>query len=382
MTDILFKCPKCSKHLAVDGVAQGKVVNCVDCGQPIQVPMSAIVFRCPSCDWELSAPSDIAGKVFNCPNCKGDLSIPSPARTARISLSLRRPVSAERPSSDPSTTKAQVGRCPACNKALSKDAVVCVSCGLDLRTGEQWKPSGGSKTYPSDDIYRAPTPEQVVEKPGSVMVAVALIYGQVALTVLGFIVDWLTVGTAAMTLPNRNDIFGFFIELTLARGVNAGRNWARILNLVLTVIAVIVVPLILFLFPETLATDRPSVIGMILGIAMSLAASVLSFTPTANAWFRARPRREDGRATSGWVKAIGVVLFLFILWGWGGWLSPKGEKKAAEAPKVEQQASDKLTFKAEGYSIAPLAEGQNGTNMFLPATDGFAPNVNIQIQAY
>lgn len=46
------------------------------------------------------------------------------------------------------------------------------------------------------------------------------------------------------------------------------------------------------------------------------------------------------------------------------------------------QPSNKLTFKSEGYSIAPLAEGQKGTMMFLPATDGFAPNVNIQVQGY
>ena len=115
MADIFFKCPHCSKHLAVNEVAQGKVVKCVDCGKPIQVPMSVIAFKCPSCSCDLSAPSDIAGEVFNCSNCKGKLSIP---------------------------TKSRFRRCPACNEAISEDdAVVCVSCGLDLRTGKPLKSS-------------------------------------------------------------------------------------------------------------------------------------------------------------------------------------------------------------------------------------------------
>jgi len=46
----------------------------------------------------------------------------------------------------------------------------------------------------------------------------------------------------------------------------------------------------------------------------------------------------------------------------------------------------KLTFPAAGFSIAPLAapqkEAYQVVMMFRPATNGFAPNVNVQIQPY
>ena len=40
-----------------------------------------------------------------------------------------------------------------------------------------------------------------------------------------------------------------------------------------------------------------------------------------------------------------------------------------------------LTFTASGFSIRPL-EGWETLTMLLPASDGFAPNVNVQIQPY
>ena len=49
------------------------------------------------------------------------------------------------------------------------------------------------------------------------------------------------------------------------------------------------------------------------------------------------------------------------------------------------QAGDsdgKLTFKEAGFSIAPLKEPALFLIMSLPASDGFAPNVNVNIQSY
>ena len=64
---------------------------------------------------------------------------------------------------------------------------------------------------------------------------------------------------------------------------------------------------------------------------------------------------------------------------------------ATEKPRKSGDPEDKrensLRFKALGFSIAPL-EGTVGDApyqtimMFLPASGGFAPNVNIQIQPY
>ena len=44
-------------------------------------------------------------------------------------------------------------------------------------------------------------------------------------------------------------------------------------------------------------------------------------------------------------------------------------------------ASDQLTFRDAGFSIAPL-EGSETLMMVLPASDGFAASVNVQIQHY
>lgn len=43
--------------------------------------------------------------------------------------------------------------------------------------------------------------------------------------------------------------------------------------------------------------------------------------------------------------------------------------------------SDRLTFRAGGFSIEPL-EGFQVLAMTLPVSDAFAPNVNVQIQPY
>ncbi len=51
-----------------------------------------------------------------------------------------------------------------------------------------------------------------------------------------------------------------------------------------------------------------------------------------------------------------------------------------------QQAPARLYFHASGFSIAPLDVAQEGPHqvlfMMLPATESFAPNVNVQIQPF
>jgi hypothetical protein len=56
-------------------------------------------------------------------------------------------------------------------------------------------------------------------------------------------------------------------------------------------------------------------------------------------------------------------------------------------PCVAAEPTPRLHFQAGGFSIAPL-EGKSDTTavqalmMFLPVSDAFAPNVNVQIQPY
>jgi hypothetical protein len=51
-----------------------------------------------------------------------------------------------------------------------------------------------------------------------------------------------------------------------------------------------------------------------------------------------------------------------------------------------EEPAGKLMFKAAGFTIAPLDEKPAGfaqvLAMCLPASDGFAPNVNVQLQPY
>ena len=54
---------------------------------------------------------------------------------------------------------------------------------------------------------------------------------------------------------------------------------------------------------------------------------------------------------------------------------------------IPTHAQSRLDFPATGFSIAPLEVtpgdvGYTALSMSLPATDGFAPNVNVQIQQF
>jgi len=107
MADLLFKCPECSKHLAVDATSSNSTLTCPDCGQTISIPRVAILFKCPSCFHELAAPSNIAGERFHCSKCEVALVVPEPRR------------------------------CPACGFFVALDTIACGACGTDLQTGKR-----------------------------------------------------------------------------------------------------------------------------------------------------------------------------------------------------------------------------------------------------
>ena len=67
MTDVLFACPECSKHLVVDDEAVGKRISCPDCGNGIRVPEAGILFFCPSCKATLSAPDALSCLLYTSP---------------------------------------------------------------------------------------------------------------------------------------------------------------------------------------------------------------------------------------------------------------------------------------------------------------------------
>jgi hypothetical protein len=55
-------------------------------------------------------------------------------------IELEAPQEDEAPAEAPQTAPAQA-RCPRCGEAVGAEAVVCVSCGADTRTGEDYAPS-------------------------------------------------------------------------------------------------------------------------------------------------------------------------------------------------------------------------------------------------
>ena len=83
MTDVLFKCWKCSKNLAVSTKRIGKTYPCPQCEQPLMIPDSTIFYSCPVCNWSLCSPSKHAGETLTCPNC--DTSLIAPENTSEDS---------------------------------------------------------------------------------------------------------------------------------------------------------------------------------------------------------------------------------------------------------------------------------------------------------
>ncbi len=128
MAELLFKCAHCGKMLAIDSQGVGLSVNCTDCGQPTTVPAAAIEYRCPQCRAKLCAPLDLAGTACSCPACGHSSAVPAHSPI----LSLRR--SRETGADDADAAPGQ--RCPACGATAAPAAILCVQCGINLRTGK------------------------------------------------------------------------------------------------------------------------------------------------------------------------------------------------------------------------------------------------------
>jgi len=74
--------------------------------------MSDFKFNCPHCDQCLETEGNLAGLLLQCPNCGREITVPLAASESNTPI------------------------CPQCAKPLSPDAVLCVQCGYNLRTGQ------------------------------------------------------------------------------------------------------------------------------------------------------------------------------------------------------------------------------------------------------
>jgi len=91
MTDVLFKCWKCSKNLAVSIKRTGKTYPCPQCEQPLMVPDATIFYNCSACNWSLCSPPNHAEETLTCPNCDTSLIVPadSPEERAEETITIR-----------------------------------------------------------------------------------------------------------------------------------------------------------------------------------------------------------------------------------------------------------------------------------------------------
>lgn len=92
--------------------------------------MDGIEVVCANCGNQFTVSEDLAGLAVTCPRCERQVAVPSQseARAERPRLQVRR------------GTPITGGKvCPACNVAMPADAVICVHCGFDTRTGTTWQ---------------------------------------------------------------------------------------------------------------------------------------------------------------------------------------------------------------------------------------------------
>lgn len=127
MPDILFKCPNCSQGLAIDSDAAGSKIECTECGWKIVVPVPNVTWECPACSAALASSSSLVGEFLDCPTCGASGTVPGGAMETKPSLRLAH-------------------KCPSCDVPMEADAVICLSCGYDRRTGKKAQASLPSPT--------------------------------------------------------------------------------------------------------------------------------------------------------------------------------------------------------------------------------------------
>ena len=110
---------------------------------------------CPGCKAKLTVPETASGKTGRCRKCGATFVV------AAAEPSPEAETTATTPPAEASETTTRQIVCLSCGGDLPPDAVICVHCGLDLRTGEalstrvEAEPSGTSPTS-----RLAPTPQR------------------------------------------------------------------------------------------------------------------------------------------------------------------------------------------------------------------------------
>jgi hypothetical protein len=75
--------------------------------------MPDISFKCGTCGKHLVIDNAGAGQTINCPDCNASMTIPS----------------------NPNALPPMGRNCSSCGAAINQDAVICINCGVHLKTG-------------------------------------------------------------------------------------------------------------------------------------------------------------------------------------------------------------------------------------------------------
>jgi phage FluMu protein Com len=88
-----------------------------------------VQFTCEHCGKVLAADDQHAGKQGKCPQCAGVFTIPTAPAGEETN--------AEADQVDQGTVESGPKACPSCGAAADAEAVICVSCGYNFKTGKQ-----------------------------------------------------------------------------------------------------------------------------------------------------------------------------------------------------------------------------------------------------
>lgn len=97
-----------------------------------------ISFSCPHCGQHLDADESAAGEELPCPSCQKRIRVPQKKlRLKKGGATLNQQAPEAAPPAEVDSRS-----CPSCNRTMPPDAVVCVNCGWNSRTGKSTNPSG------------------------------------------------------------------------------------------------------------------------------------------------------------------------------------------------------------------------------------------------
>jgi hypothetical protein len=99
------------------------------------------------CQQQFDAPDNLAGKTVKCPKCASPIVIPSRA-VAMAARPVAPPISPIASLLDEAGVKQRsVTGCPSCGAAFPPDAVLCVECGFNFRTGRKMETMGAAPGF-------------------------------------------------------------------------------------------------------------------------------------------------------------------------------------------------------------------------------------------